>query len=251
MSRPPHRHSLDFEIARQPDDVTCGPTCLQAVYRYYGDVASLEDVIDQVPQLDTGGTLAASLAIHALNRGYRALMYTYNLAVFDPTWFQGETPDLIEKLHAQERAKKDPRLTTATASYVEFLERGGELAMVDLSEDLLRKWLRAGRPILTGLSSTYLYSSSREVGRDQLRDDDILGVPTGHFVVLSGWDESEHRVRIADPVENHPHPDPSAQHPPARFIDWIPVQHLITAILLGVLTYDGNMLVLEPPGENE
>ena len=26
-----------FEIQRQPDDVSCGPTCLHAVYRYFGD----------------------------------------------------------------------------------------------------------------------------------------------------------------------------------------------------------------------
>jgi len=30
----------------------------------------------------------------------------------------------------------------------------------------------------------------------------------------------------------------------------VPVQRLINAILLGVLTYDGNLLVLEPPEES-
>jgi hypothetical protein len=247
MSRPPLRHSLEFEIARQPDDVTCGPTCLQAVYRYYGDIKALEDVIAEVPQLETGGTLAAHLAIHALRHGYRALMYTYNLAVFDPTWFRAEPPDLIEKLREHARAKNDPRLAIATDSYIEYLELGGELAMVDLSDDLLRRWLHAGRPILTGLSSTYLYSSSREVGSDVLYDDDIRGVPTGHFVVLSGWDERQRMVRIADPVESEPH----SHLYPQRYVDWVPVQHVINAILLGVLTYDGNVLVLEPPGDTD
>ena len=27
--------SFDLEILNQPDDVTCGPTCLHAVYRYF------------------------------------------------------------------------------------------------------------------------------------------------------------------------------------------------------------------------
>jgi len=236
------RHSLDLEIERQPDDATCGPTCLQAVYGYYGDLESLEDVIAEVPQLETGGTLAANLAIHALKRGYRALMYTYNLTVFDPTWFHGETCDLIDKLVQQEREKNDPRLSHATRSYIEYLELGGELAMVDLTTGLLRQWLQDERPILTGLSSTYLYSSSREVGIDTLEDDDIRGVPTGHFVVLSGWDEEERTVRIADPAETHPQFQ--------KHIYWVPVQRLINAILLGVLTYDGNMLVLEPPEDS-
>ncbi len=243
MPNPPSRsiprHALELEILGQPDDASCGPTCLQAVYQYYGDLGALEDVIAEVPRLHNGGTLAANLAVHALKRGYRALMYTYNLAVFDPTWFAGESCDLVAKLHAQSRAKGDPRITEATAAYVEYLTLGGELAMVDLTAGLLRQWLQAGRPILTGLSSTYLYRSAREVGTDQLLEDDVLGVPTGHFVVLSGWDEEERSVRVADPVEDHPQMQ--------RHIYWVPVQRLINAILLGVLTYDGNLLVLEPP----
>jgi hypothetical protein len=243
MSSPHSRHSLEFEIERQPDDATCGPTCLQAVYSYYGDLESLEDVIAEIPQLETGGTLAANLAIHALKRGYRALMYTYNLNVFDPTWFHGETCDLIDKLPAQERANNDPKLAIATRSYVEYLELGGELAMVDLTTGVLRQWLQDGRPILTGLSSTYLYSSAREVGTDTLADDDVRGIPTGHFVVLSGWDEEERTVRIADPAETHPQFQ--------KHIYWVPVARVINAILLGVLTYDGNMLVLEPPEDSD
>lgn len=235
----PLRNSLELDILRQPDDATCGPTCLEAVYRYYGDTDALEDLIAEVPRLENGGTLAASLAIHALRRGYRALMYTYNLAVFDPTWFSGESCNLVEKLETQARAKGDPRLTEATAAYVEYVRLGGELAMVDLTAGLLRQWLEEGRPILTGLSSTYLYRSAREVGVDRLEEDDVLGVPTGHFVVLSGWDEEERTVRVADPVEDHPHFQ--------KHIYWVPVQRLINAILLGVLTYDGNLLVLEPP----
>ena len=47
------------------------------------------------------------------------------------------------------------------------------------------------------------------------------------------------KVCVADPLEDSP-----------RFQDhlyWLPVERVITAILLGVLTYDGNLLVLEPP----
>ena len=63
-----------------------------------------------------------------------------------------------------------------------------------------------------------------------------LRVPTPYF---SGWDEDERTVRVADPLESHPHF--------RRHIYWLPVQRVINAILLGVLTYDANLLVLEPP----
>lgn len=232
------RHALDLAILRQPDDATCGPTCLHAVYRYFGDELPLGEVTAEVPRLAGGGTLAVSLANHALRRGYRALIYTYNLTVFDPTWFGRRTPDLIERLRAQARAKMDPKLSVATDAYLEFLALGGELAMEDLTPALLRRWLERDRPILTGLSATFLYRCAREVGDAELEEDDVRGIATGHFVVLCGWDAEDRSVRIADPLEKSPR---FQEH-----IYWLPVERVINAILLGVLTYDANLLVLEP-----
>ncbi len=232
---------LALEILPQPDDATCGPTCLHAVYRYYGDDVELASLIAEIPSLEGGGTLAVNLANHALRRGYGARIYTYNLAVFDPTWFEGPGVDLAERLHAQARVKPEPRLAQATSAYLEFLRRGGELSMEDLTADLLERYLGRDRPILTGISATFLYRCSREVGNRQLQEDDVRGLPVGHFVVLSGWDARERRVRIADPLEDNP----GFGEP----IYWLPAVRVINAILLGVLTYDANLLVLEPPAD--
>ena len=79
--------SLDFNVTAQPDEVTCGPACLHSVYRYYGDEVSLDALIADVRMLDAGGTLDVYLANHALERGYQATIQTFNLQVFDPTWF--------------------------------------------------------------------------------------------------------------------------------------------------------------------
>jgi hypothetical protein len=235
----PRLLTLDLEIQRQPDDATCGQTCLHAVYRYFDDDLPLDRLIDEVPRLAGGGTLAVNLATLALRRGYRALIYTYNLTVFDPSWFEGRTTDLAERLRAQARVKDDRRLAEATDAYLEFLRLGGELEMEDLTPALLRRWLQQDRPILTGLSATFLYRSPRETGTHTLAEDDLRGVPTGHFVVLCGWDGEERTVRVADPLEDDP-----------RFQDhiyWVPVERVINAVLLGVLTYDANLLLLEPP----
>jgi hypothetical protein len=213
---------------------------LHAVYRYFRDPVALDDVIAEVPRFAGGGTLAVSLANHALRRAYRALIITYNLTVFDPSWFAGESPDLSERLRAQASAKQDGRLSQATEAYLEFLRLGGRLTMDDLSPELLRYWLEQGRPILTGLSSNFLYRTPREVGDETLEEDDIRGVPTGHFVVLCGWNAEERQVRVADPY--HDNPTYAAQ------VYWLPVERVINSILLGVLTYDANLLVLEPPG---
>ena len=114
--------------------------------------------------------------------------------------------------------------------------------MQDLSPALLQRCLELNRPILTGLSATFLYRTPREFGTDVLEDDDLRGQPTGHFVVLCGWNSDERKVRVADPLEDRPGFD--------EHIYWMPVERVINAVLLGVLTYDGNLLLLEPPGGN-
>src|SRR5512139_2697294 len=173
--------AFDLEIDTQPDDATCGPTCLHAVYRYFKDSVELDDVIAEVPRVAGGGTLAVNLANHALRRAYRALIVTYNLSVFDPSWFTGERHDLADRLRAQAIAKRDAKLRDATDAYLEFLRLGGRITMDDLSPGLLRGWLEQGKPILTGLSASFLYRSAREIGDEMLVEDDVRGVPTGHF----------------------------------------------------------------------
>lgn len=239
MKRPKkaRRHQLKFDILAQPDDVTCGPTCLHALYRYHGRELPLETLIRDVPRLENGGTLGVLLANDALRRGYRATIYTYNLQVFDPTWFRHGPTDLTAKLAAQARAKASLRLRHACAAYIDFIKLGGEVRFEVLSGRLIRKYLNRNLPILTGLSSTYLYESSREFGPND-DEDDIRGTPQGHFVVLAGYDRKERDVLIADPLQSNPH---SATRRYAINID-----RVIASILLGVLTYDANLMIIEP-----
>jgi len=151
-----------FNILPQPTDESCGPTCLHAVYDYYGDNLPLESVINDVKQVKGGGTMAVMLGNHALSRGYDAAIYTYNLQVFDPTWFQTET-DISVKLEEQTRHKPSKKLKQATKAYQRFLKMGGTLHFEELRPSLIRKILGDGIPILTGLSATYLYQESREI----------------------------------------------------------------------------------------
>jgi hypothetical protein len=232
---------LRLDILPQPDDTTCGPTCLQAVYRFYGKDVPLEKVIAQVPHLEGGGTLAVYLACHALRRGMSAIIYTYNLQVFDPTWFRPGV-DIRTKLAAQVREKKNPKLRQASEAYTEFLDLGGELRFQELDSALIRKYLKQQKPILTGLSATYLYRQAREYGPKNDHDD-IRGEPSGHFVVLCGYDREERTVLVADPYL----PNPLAE---GQYYE-ISIDRVRNAILLGVLTYDANLLIIEPEKERK
>ncbi|HEY7745513.1 MAG TPA: hypothetical protein VIA07_04185 [Desulfuromonadales bacterium] len=234
---PGEQLQLQFEILPQPDEITCGPTCLHALYGYYGDKLSLDKVVAEVPMLEGGGTLAVLLACHALRRGYRALIYTYKLQLFDPTWLTAGRPDLREKLRRQMEFKHDPRLQAASRAYLEFLDLGGELRFEDLTTALIRKYLNRSVPLITGLSATYLYRTPREFG-PRADFDDIRGEPSGHFVVLCGYDREARTVRVADPLL----PNPLA---PAQLYE-VSIDRVLCAILLGVLTYDANLLIIQP-----
>jgi hypothetical protein len=228
---------LKFDILAQPDNTTCGPTCLHALYRYHAQELPLETVVAEVATLEGGGTLAVLLACHALKRGFEATIYTYNLEVFDPTWFRAGAPALAGRLQAQMAVKDSLKLQAATLGYLEFLRLGGQVRMEDLTSDLIRRYLKRGIPILTGLSATFLYRDPRECG-PQLGPDDVRGVPAGHFVVLCGYDRESRNVLVADPLMPNPL---SREH-----LYELDIDRVVNAILLGILTHDANLLILQP-----
>ena len=228
-----------FALEAQPDETTCGPTCLHGIYEYWDDPLPLGDVIREVRALEEGGTLAVWLAIHALRRGYRATIYPYNLHWLDPTWFDLPMDLIAEKLRRQiERIDERKRKLTCEA-YAEYLELGGVLRFADLSTDLLCAPLDRGVPVLTGLSATWLYRSARE-HPITCEDDDVAGVPSGHFVVLCGHDRQTDELVVADPYRENPIRRQSHYE--------VPVQRVTTAILLGIASYDANLLLIEPDG---
>ncbi len=228
---------LNFDIKAQPDDITCGPTCLHAIYQYYHDDIPLKDVVNQVKSLKTGGTLAVMLGNHALKRGYKAHIYTYNLNVFDPSWFSLSQNKMIDNLKKQMRYKfRSKKLLEASKAYIKFIESGGTIQQTELDQHLLKKYLKKSTPILTGLSATYLYGTPREIPATN-KFDSIKGEPVGHFVIINGYDEAANKIYLADPMNPNPL---QSQYYSVSF------DRLINSIMLGIVTYDANLLVIEP-----
>jgi hypothetical protein len=228
---------LDVPRYEQPDEVTCGPTCLAQVYRYFGYERDVQDVIADTPRNADGGTLGVYLGISALRNGFRATIYSYNLRIFDPTWQELSGEDLTVKLKQRRSAVKSKRLRRAISAYVEYLKMGGEVQFSELETDLLVGLLSRRRPILTGLSATYLYGTPRERGESF---DDVRGEPAGHFVVVCGYDPKTDRFIVHDPSRHIPFSRTGKYTVEAR--------RLIPAILLGDVTYDANLLVLQRGG---
>ena len=228
--------NLNISIYDQPDDFTCGPTCLHAVYNYLGYDIDLEKVIREVKYLNDGGTLAVYLGIDALSRGFSTILYSYNLKVFDPSWNGLSSEQLILKLNEQLEFKNGKKFTEATGAYINYLESGGRILFEDLSFDMLTNYFRKDLPVLAGLSATYLYQSAREhTLRHRIVYDDIRGYPSGHFVVLHGSDQAD-KILVADPYKENPISRKNYYE--------VEFRRLINSILLGIITYDANLLVI-------
>jgi hypothetical protein len=234
-SRIPLDVKLEVTIQRQPDDPTCGPTCLDAVYHYYRTPVPLAQVIREIHRLEHGGTIAPFLGCHALKRGFEVTLYTWDLNVFDPSWIGLDRDAFREKLLAHAKAKADRRTATASRAYAELSSWG--VRFRDLTAPLLRGLIRRKIPVIAGLSSTYLHRAPREFGPRDIPDD-LRGEPAGHFVVLSGYRRQDRLVRVSDPYYHNAGKKPH---------EWVNINRLICAVLLGTLTFDANLLAITRP----
>lgn len=238
---------IDFQIETQPNDETCGPTCLHAIYRYYGLKISLKEVIETIERSLSGGTLSPLLGKHALLHGFDATIFVNNMDIFDPTWFKKSKASneiLITKLKHQGMFKKSKVFDQASKAFQEFLALGGTIRFKTIDVKLLKYYLKKDIPILTGLSATYLYRTAREsfTSEGESYFDDINGSPCGHFVVLCGHTEKR-RIVVADPF----HANPFTNN---NFYE-VSCTRLVNSILLGVFTYDANLLIIEPKKNDE
>ena len=164
------------------------------------------------------------------------------MQVFDPTWFTKSGVNLQNKLKQRIAVKSDIKIKTASTAYIEYLNLGGKIRFKDLTVGLLKGILKKNIPILTGLSATYLYRTPREVdlGNDEIIFDDINGDPSGHFVVLYGYDLEKRVALVADPLRSNPISDTQYYR--------VSISRLACSIMLATLTFDANMLVITPKG---
>lgn len=233
-------HELRVQRFLQPDDVTCGPTCLRKVYDFYGLRVDADTVLGEIDRNEDGGTLAVFLGIAALRRGFGARIYSYDLQIFDPSWYPLPTAELAEKIHARFPYLADSKRLRAARAYLDFLARGGEMAFDELTPGLLKEIIDREHPVLAGLSATYLYRMRRErqTEDDRLVEDDVRGEPIGHFVVITGYEHWGRRLSVRDPSGHVPLAEDGRQV--------VDAQRLINAILLGDATYDAVLLEIWP-----
>lgn len=247
MPRPRRRRILPVARLAQPDLRSCGPTCLAMVMGGAGTPASVDRLIAAVRRGPEGGTQAVDLAHLALDYGYHARLYPFGVRVFDPTWWEQDRGGLIACLDAREAAlaargaSEDERSTVR--SWRTFLARGGHVAFAEPSASLLVRVLDRGRPVVCGVSATWLYRDARE--RPDDTPDPIGGEPVGHFVVVRGYTGGGLHFHIADPAEVLPDARSGFAADTAVHGEYpLPASRLLHAVLLGDTTRDAVLLEL-------
>jgi hypothetical protein len=230
---------IPVEMLPQPTESTCGPTCLHAIYRHWNLNLPLDQLIQEIPEHEDGGTLSVNLGLHALKRGFEAITYSYNLRVFDPTWWNLEPAELIDKLERRIPHLNNDKLVETHQLYIHYVQRGGRIKLRDLNPAFLHRLLLKGVPVLTGLSATYLYQTPREL--PDTTDDDVAGYPAGHFVVVNGFDPDSMEVTITDPYADNPF------NPKGLYR--VDVHRFINSVMLGIVTYDANLLIVRPKAD--
>lgn len=229
---------LKVIVQEQPDAVSCGPVCLHAIYSYYEDRMSLQELISEISSLETGGTIGVFLGCHALRRGYQVTMNSVNTHVVDPSWFNLSHDNLIQKLRHQLTYANDARVIYATKAYIQFLELGGKISFSNLSVSLLETYLKKGIPLLSGVNCTWFYQQMREYTnlQNDVLYDEWLGKPCGHFIIIYKIDPQKEMLSIADP--NIPNPLSNHHYYKTHFSHWL------HAHLLGIMTYDAELLAI-------
>ncbi|MGE0709850.1 MAG: cysteine peptidase family C39 domain-containing protein [Planctomycetota bacterium] len=234
-----HRPALELAVPRfeQPDDVTCGPTCLLQVLRFYGDQVPFDRLLALTSQNPDGGTLAVYLALTARQLGYATRIHSFNLRVFDPTWAALEPPALAAKLRARAKATSDAKVWAACRAHADLIDTGGQVALVELTPDLMIDILERGHPVLCGLNATYLYRQARERPNDN-EEDDVAGEPVGHFLVVCGHRDGGAHFTVRDPAKHVPYSKDGTYD--------VEAPRLINAIHLGIVSFDAVLLELWP-----
>jgi len=179
---------------------------------YYGKNFSVDEVSAKVPQVknekgENFGTINTQMATWCSTLGFDVVLYTADVQVIDQSWSKLSSSAVIERLEARKSGLKVPSLgelwnTAYCQAYIEFIQSGGELHIVNaITSNLLSEMLKKG-PVLPCLSFDTLYGKGKTSnnGEKETKLDDVNGKAWNHSVVIYGNDE-EGNFLVADPWE--------------------------------------------------
>ena len=197
---------LDIKINEQKEN-ECLSACLKSVFDYYQVDNSEEEIIDKISRdsfkLYDWEFKAGELAI---KKGLKAEIYGNVTQLFDPSWYNISSSDLIKKMekvlefakYRNANFEKDSdlknficpnkevaeRLVRDTEAVLEFLIAGGVINFNPISKELIEKIIESNVPVIASHNPTLLHRMNRSYN---FQFNDIKGYSWGHVIIISGF----------------------------------------------------------------
>jgi len=223
----------------------CGPFSLTQVFWYFNKNISPKKIVREIKRLASGGTCDSFLGLYAIKEGFKSEIIPYNINIFDPTWKDISSLDLIDKLEKRMKFEINKNLRERISGYINFLKRGGKIIFKPLSILTVLSYLKKGIPLISSLSLTALYEESRMVIYKRKNiikwyHDDVKGESVGHFVVISGYDHKKKLFKIKDSWHEIPYNF-------SKTGDYVVnIEHFFYSMMMGCLTGGGSFTIVYP-----
>jgi len=192
---------------------SCGHSSLLQVLAYYGTNLELKEVVKEISNCEVDelklGASECELGMFAIKRGFKSTVVSLDVRRFDATWFELSSEELKKKLELRSEFlhKLSPEdikegqgtqyLDNVTKYYSEYLEKEGKVKFLPISKELIKKYIDNKIPVIALVSSQLYFKKARKYNGEF---DDIKGKPTGHWIVVSGYDENN--FIITDPADD-------------------------------------------------
>jgi len=222
---------IPLEPVCQPDECSCGLSCLKMVLACHGRSFFHDDLNELTPPNPDIGLYDSHLGLAAIQLGFAATIYTYNYRIFHPIWNRLSRKDLMGKLATRQMCAMTPQQALAAELYIEFLRAGGELLFYPLSRELILAHFNRDLPLIAALDMSFLYDCMAFY-------DEFSEHRATHFVVLHGYNPEDNTFFISDPWYSIPLPNKNGQY-------YIDADRVINAIFLGQERNDSAIIVIQ------
>lgn len=201
---------LDVKIKEQKEN-ECLSACLKSVFDYYQVDNSEEEIINKISKesfkLYDWEFKAGKLAIE---KGLKAEIYSNATQLFDPSWYNISSSNLIQKMkkvlefakYRNANFEKDPdlrdficpnkevaeRLVGDIEALLKFLTAGGVINFNPVSKELIEEIIESNVPIIASHNPTLLHRINRSYN---FQSDDIKGSTWGHVAIISGFTDEK------------------------------------------------------------
>jgi hypothetical protein len=212
---------LNIPQCEQITPYCCVPACLEQILKFHNIQDSQQIILKSLEYPERGMSIPQA-GSYLLKHGFKTIINTNNIHIFDPAWFELGVPELIKQLKKRKKFV-DIFNQSLIDDYLEYFKNYGAIKFETISGNLILKYLSKSMPIMAELASTYLYKKSK-TSKPGAFNDSIKGQIEGHCVILAGFNE-KNKIKIIDSnCENNPFNK--------RGTYWIDAEELIASIFI-------------------